>query len=414
MPVWKKSKYPGIRYRESNTDFLGVGRSKRPRRYYVMTYKFNGKTKSEGLGWEGDIVLEKRLSEETAHDIYRLLSGNRRDKTPPFTLAAFRQKNEKALEAKVKAEQEEKARNMSFTEVFEFFLVESKEKKKNPRSWKREEQLARLHIFPVMGDLPLSKIANVPQLKTLQKHMETKGLSPASIRYALHVVRIVFHFALDEGYFTGINPALERSKKAISKNRTGIEYPQEDNKKERWLSREESTLLMQELAKRSGEVRDMAMLALYAGLRFGEIAKLTWGNVDLFKGEMKLKQTKNGKDRVAYINPDVQEMFARRGLGESDRLVFPARGTDNKPHYMISHIYYDTVKKLFNHGITNKKEWVNFHTLRHTFASWLVENGTDIYKVQELLGHGDLKMTERYAHNKQEQLKQAVMRIQNG
>jgi len=102
------------------------------------------------------------------------------------------------------------------------------------------------------------------------------------------------------------------------------------------------------------------MLALYAGLRFGEIAKLTWCNIDLFKGEMKLRQTKNGKDRVAYLSPDVQQMFARRGPGEPDKLVFPARGTDNKPHYMISHIYYDTVKKLFNAGVTDKKQWVNF------------------------------------------------------
>ena len=82
--------------------------------------------------------------------------------------------------------------------------------------------------------------------------------------------------------------------------------------------------------------------------------------------------------------------------------------------FVVGIIYYDTVKKLFNQGITDKKQWVNFHTLRHTFASWLVEDGTDIYKVQKLLGHGDLKMTERYAHNKQEQLKQAVVKLQNG
>ena len=54
MTEWNKSQYKGLRYRESDTDFIGVGRSKRPRRYFMMTYKWQGKTVSESLGWEGD------------------------------------------------------------------------------------------------------------------------------------------------------------------------------------------------------------------------------------------------------------------------------------------------------------------------------------------------------------------------
>jgi len=404
MSNWIKCKTTGIRYRLHNERKHGVGYDK----YFTIRYKISGSEKSEGLGWASEGWSEKK-----AAAVLSELKANHTTGAGPTSLS---EKRELQLQKKLEEEkfdQEEIKRNMSFEEVFTLFLVASKEKKKNPRSWKREEQLARLHILPIFGNLPLSRIANVPHLRTLQKNMEAKGLAPASIRYAFHVVRIVFHFAMDEGLFRGTNPALERSKKAISKNRSGIEYPQEDNKKERWLEREEAALLMKELAKRSGEVHDMAMLALYAGLRFGEIAKLTWDNVDLFKGEMKLRQTKNGKDRTAYMTPAIQQMFARRDPGDFGKLVFPARGTDNKPHYMISHIYYDTVKKLFNEGITDKKQWVNFHTLRHSFASWLVKDGTDIYQVQELLGHGDIKMTERYAHNDQKQLKQAVMKLQS-
>jgi len=404
MSNWIKCKTTGIRYRLHNERKHGVGYDK----YFTIRYKISGSEKSEGLGWASEGWSEKK-----AAAVLSELKANHTTGAGPTSLSEKRELQlQKKLEEE-KIDQEEIKRNMSFEEVFTLFLVASKEKKKNPRSWKREEQLARLHILPIFGNLPLSRIANVPHLRTLQKNMEAKGLAPASIRYAFHVVRIVFHFAMDEGLFRGTNPALERSKKAISKNRSGIEYPQEDNKKERWLEREEAALLMKELAKRSGEVHDMAMLALYAGLRFGEIAKLTWDNVDLFKGEMKLRQTKNGKDRTAYMTPAIQQMFARRGPGDVGKLVFPARGTDNKPHYMISHIYYDTVKKLFNEGITDKKQWVNFHTLRHSFASWLVKDGTDIYQVQELLGHGDIKMTERYAHNDQKQLKQAVMKLQS-
>ena len=93
MADWIKSQYRGLRYRESDSDFLGVGRSKRPRRYYVMTYKWQKKTISEALGWEGDYIK----NEEEAYDIYRKLSINRKDKTPPFTLAEYRELNEKVL-----------------------------------------------------------------------------------------------------------------------------------------------------------------------------------------------------------------------------------------------------------------------------------------------------------------------------
>lgn len=51
--------------------------------------------------------------------------------------------------------------------------------------------------------------------------------------------------------------------------------------------------------------------------------------------------------------------------------------------------------------------------MRHTFASWLVEKGIDIYLVKDLLGHSDLKITERYAHIGENQLKQAVLKLQN-
>jgi integrase len=405
MSKWTTAK-EGIRYREHPTRKHGVNLD----RYYVIRYRdAGGNRKEESLGWASK---EGWTTKKAAAELQKL-KANHTTGSGAQSLSENRAIKKEELVEVEKGKKLEAIKNLTFAEVFDEYLVYSKLKKKNPRSWKREEQLFRLHVSPVIGKLPLSKIAEVPHLRNLQKNMEKAGSSPRTIRYALHVVRIVFHFAMDEGYFSGTNPALEKSRNAVSQKRSGISYPQEDNKKERYLTREEADLLMKELAGRSAEVHSMAMLALYAGLRFGEIAKLTWGNVDLFQGTMNLRQTKSGKDRIAYMTPDIQKMFAHRGPGDPDRLVFPARGKDNEPHYMISHLYYAVVKKLFNEGVTDKKQLVNFHTLRHTFASWLVKNGTDIYKVQELLGHGDLKMTERYAHHDKDQLKEAVIGLQN-
>ncbi|MFH1021047.1 MAG: tyrosine-type recombinase/integrase [Pseudomonadota bacterium] len=55
---------------------------------------------------------------------------------------------------------------------------------------------------------------------------------------------------------------------------------------------------------------------------------------------------------------------------------------------------------------------VVFHTLRHTFASWRVESGTDIYYVMKLMGHSDIKLTMRYAHLGKNSLRAAVHRLE--
>jgi site-specific recombinase XerD len=65
-----------------------------------------------------------------------------------------------------------------------------------------------------------------------------------------------------------------------------------------------------------------------------------------------------------------------------------------------------------NKGIEDKRQRVVFHTLRHTYASWLVENGVDLYTVKELMGHKNLAMTERYSHLGQNTLKAAVQKLE--
>lgn len=398
MSEWSKAKHAGLRYREHDTRTTGVGRSKRPLRYYVMTYKWQGKTVSEAFGWEGDFVK----GEDEAYQIFLELKQNRKDRTPPFTLKECNDSREAGLVVIQQQKKEEEIKNLSYADIFGKYLIYSQNNKRSAKSWKREEQLTRLHILPVFKNTPLGKISQI-QLERLKKNMTDAGLTARTIRYALAVVRQVFNYAIREGLYSGQNPAAGGK----------VVRPQEDNRKDRYLSRDEADLLLSELAKRSGEVHDMAMLSLFTGMRFGEVANLKWADVDPFQGIIILRNTKSGKNRPAYMTSDIKKMFARRGQGEPSQLVFPARGKENKPHYMISHIYYDVVRKLFNQRVDDKKQWVNFHTLRHTFASWLVEADTNLYLIKDLLGHSDLKLTERYSHIGENQLKQAVLKLQN-
>jgi len=67
-----------------------------------------------------------------------------------------------------------------------------------------------------------------------------------------------------------------------------------------------------------------------------------------------------------------------------------------------------------NNGVTDRRQKLVFHSLRHTYASWLVEQGVDLYTVKELMGHGTLAMTERYSHLAPDTLRRAVKTLEAG
>ena len=75
----------------------------------------------------------------------------------------------------------------------------------------------------------------------------------------------------------------------------------------------------------------------------------------------------------------------------------------------ISNTFDRVIKELgWNNNVTDTRDKVVFHTLRHTYASRLVQSGMDLYKVQKLMGHSSIAMTERYAHLAPQNLQQAV------
>jgi len=80
----------------------------------------------------------------------------------------------------------------------------------------------------------------------------------------------------------------------------------------------------------------------------------------------------------------------------------------------VSDTFCRTVERLgFNEGIEDNRYKVVFHTLRHTFASWLALQGEPILTIKELLGHKTLEMTLRYAHLAPDQKREAVVRMES-
>ncbi len=156
--------------------------------------------------------------------------------------------------------------------------------------------------------------------------------------------------------------------------------------------------MLEELAP-YGDIHDMALLSLGAGLRFGEIAHLQWQDLNFDNETALIRDGKGGTDRHAQIKGPVKAMLLRRREATPDAVGFLWVNEKGVPHPFAPRSYEKAVDAVgLNSTSTCAKDKVVFHTLRHTFASWLAIQGTPLYTIQKLMGHKSIKMTERYAH----------------
>ena len=106
----------------------------------------------------------------------------------------------------------------------------------------------------------------------------------------------------------------------------------------------------------------------------------------------------------------VKAMFLNKAIGSYSDFCF--RTKQGKKLKNISKTFSRAVDAIgVNDNIQDRMHKVVFHTLRHTFASWLAQDGQDLYLIQKLLGHKDAKMTQRYAHLAPDSLKKGIDRI---
>jgi integrase len=370
--AYKNTNYPGVRYREHPTRKHGL----KPDWYFTIRYQKDGKRHEEGLGWASQGWSAARASEVLSElkKAQRLGEGSQ-------TLSERRELKRAEVKAK-KAHKAAVERDLfTFGELAGQYLKWAKDNKK---SYLEDEQRYRTHLAGPLGDKPLKSIT-VLDLERLKRNLKKK-LSPATQKHCLVLVRQIFNKATTWGIFDGPNPV------------KGIKLPRVDNRRTRFLSHEEAHALLEELKKRSLQVHDQALVSLHAGLRFGEIAALKWGDIDLEHSIIQVRDAKAGS-RQAFMTKGVGAMFQDRRpeRAKPGDLVFKSRTGVQQEH--ISQAFRRAVATLgLNEGITDTRDKVVFHTARHSFASWLAIQGTPLLTIKELLGHKTLAMTERYSH----------------
>jgi len=255
--------------------------------------------------------------------------------------------------------------------------------------------------FRPLLDRPLSAIKTADLEKTVVRPMLEAGRSPGTIEIVLGHFSVIWHRAKKLDLVAGDCPVLQ------------VKRPKADNRRVRFLSPAEAARLLTALKVRSQDAHDLALMSLFTGLRRGECLALTWADLDFENGLIFVKDTKNKNNRHAFMTAEVRAMLARRREARPEATwVFYGCLNGNKSK-AASLPFQETVKALgLNEGITDPRQTVVFHTLRHTFVSWLVMKGQPLYTVSQLMGHRDFKMTERYAHLAPEAQRAAVSKLE--
>jgi integrase len=393
---WIKTKTQGVRYREHSTRKHGL----QPDKYFTIRYRVDGKEKEEGLGWASEGWTLTKAADTLAE-----LKMNARTGTGDKTLNDKRKSNNAAKQTEIdrlRADHEASAAelqdNIHLSVIFkDHYLPHARDNKKK-RSVDTEEHLFKNWIDPVVGNKPLKGISAF-DCERVKKRMRTSGKSDRTIEYTLAVMRQVFTFARKFKMFMGYNPLLD------------VDKPKYDNRKQRFLTGDETALLMTSLKTRNRQLYQIAMVSLHAGLRAGEVFGLTWGDMDFDRGLILLRDTKNTETRYGFMTSALKEELMTLQPGKPAEIVFK----DNSGNKIksISYTWDRIVESLgLNTGIEDRRMKFTFHGLRHSFASNLVSIGIDLFRVQQLLGHKTPKMTLRYSHMRPDDLREAIDKME--
>lgn len=367
----KSTKYPGVQARESEERrFRG-----RPDICYTIDYRdANGKRIRKDVGWASQGFSAGLAAEMRA----KLINSARTE----------------AAMGDVPLPQ--KTRCPTFGEAWDKYkkdwLIA------NHKDTKSSNSIITTHLESFM-DIPLREITPY-KLDLLMTEMRTKGMSAQSIRHAVALIRRIMKRMTRWNLYSGPMPF------------DGITLPKLNNARERFLTPHEARDLLAELKRRSHQTWLMALISLHCGLRFGEIANLRWEDVHLDQMTLFIAESKSGRARHAVMTQEVASAFSSLVFGNRTDLVFPSR--NGGVMHEVSETFFRAVNALglndtgetiirpngeIEHvKISDRRQKVVFHTLRHTYASWLAKSGQGQFTIADRLGHHSLQMTMRYTH----------------
>lgn len=278
------------------------------------------------------------------------------------------------------------------------------------------ERMIRLH-FGELGDMPIGRITSM----MIQSHITNRsllkdenGMSESSLRQLRNFLHMIFNFAVQNNLILH-NPTI------------GVRIPKTGIHENRALTPDEVVRLINAVRNSNRPIMFCIILSLFTGLRKGEIIGLKWRNVDFdmqtitidhqlvreykINSTDKVKtnyipkspKTNNSRRCIHMIDPLIQEFkeYKDKLLEEQEKLgipysddnyVFPSRNNAG----IVSRTFYKYYNEILEEARLTD---INFHTLRHTFATMCLESGMDIFTISKTLGHASVKITgDIYLH----------------
>ena len=366
----KVAKFTGVYYRLSKKRNY---QNKRDRCFYINYQDKDKKLVLEKVGW---------LSEGYSADI----ASKKRAKR------VAQVKDKDVIPSDLRKEEP-----LTFGNIWESFYSYSKSNKK---SYRDDFFRYRKHIKPIFADRLIRDITSqeIEDFKT--KLLKT--LSEQSVCHILSIMRSAYNRIIKSDRYSGKNPV------------ASVSFPSTNNKNRlRYLTHFEiDEMLLPMLCESSSSTYEISYLSVYTGMRANEIFSLRWQDIDIENRTIFILETKNTESRTAYMTEGILEIFNNKESGLPHEYVFPqeiVRGATCKGGWRqtlpttkkneVSKTYFRVVEEIgLNDGIVDSRYRVCFHTLRHTFGSWLAIRDESLQTIAELMGHKRISQTMRYAH----------------
>jgi integrase len=354
----KKTKYPGVYVVDGTSPADG-----KPEPVYYIVYRKAGRLIEEKAG-------RGRTDDMTAARASALRADKIRGRELPNR------------DRREKERHEAKALKWTFSELWGAYLKDKPELK----GVKFDRWRFATYIKPQFGDkepkdlLPLD--LDRLRLRTL------KGKSPQTVKLTLALLKRLARFGVRKRFCLPIS--------------FEVELPRVDNIKTEDLNDEQLKRLLKVIEEDDHRYAGAVMkLALFTGMRASEILKLTWEDIDFERKFIRIRDPKGRKTETIPLNDGAREVLTILKNRDGSQFVFQGKNGDRRKD-----IHKETRRIADKAGLP--KSFRPLHGLRHVYASMLASSGqVDLFTLQKLLTHKDPKMTQRYAHLRDEGLRRA-------
>jgi len=320
---------------------------------YYYTYRLDGKLKWKRVGWDYDKVTVTKAHKERM----KMLSDIQFGKRPNVS------------------------NNLKMDDAFKQYMIYLATNEKDSATF---ASLYKNYVDPYLGNLKLKAIDS-NAIESTKAHWT--NLATGSKGQILTIIRAMFNLMIKQKKYYGPNPVNDVEKPSVKKDR-----------RLRFLTQQEVKDLLDALKDKCSETYLQTLISVLTGLRLRNVVNLHKMDLDFDSNIIVARDAKGGVDYTVTMPKVIRDLLKDYEYHPNGRLFSTYR------HWVYNKVVDDLglndslpLVKKNGEMVPDKRYKVVFHTLRHTFATWLAKNGENLLSIQNKMGHKTIEMTMRYA-----------------